>query len=351
LRPGVIFSDGSPLTPESVAASLRTGNPAWHVAADNNSVAIELDSPNVDLPAVLALVRNSIVGRKGGKLQGTGPFTVREWLPSKKLALMARDDYWNERAYLDSIEIDLGGDSRALDLAKYQVAEIAPEQARRVTGSRASAPSELLALVFTRIPASTIERQLRGALASSIDRKVIAEVLLQGVAEPARGLLPGWLTGYDFLFSADTNLASARQVVADTKQKPVWSLGYDANDPLARLVAERIALNAADAGIKLLPTPNADADVRLVRMSLVSLDPHIAIESWAANIGLTPPKFSGASSEELYASERALLQTQQIIPLVHVKAAVAVAGSVNGWTNSRSGDWHLADLWLGVDKP
>jgi ABC-type transport system substrate-binding protein len=351
LRPGVTFSDGSPLTPESVAASLRTGNPAWHVAAGSNSVAIEVDSPNVDLPAVLALIRNAIVRREGGKLAGTGPFTVREWLPGKKLALTARDDYWNGRAFLSSIEIDLSGDSGSVDLGKYHVAEIAPEQARRLTGSRVSASSELLALVFTRIPASAIEGRLRGALSSSIDRKVIAEVLLQGGAEPARGLLPGWLTGYGFLFSADTNLASARQAVGESRQKPAWTLGYDASDPLARLVAERIALNAADAGIKLLPTPRTDADLRLVRLSLASLDPHIAIDSWAANIGLTPPKFAGTSSEELYAAERRLLQTQQVIPLVHVKAAVAVAGGVNGWANSRSGDWHLADVWLGVDKP
>jgi hypothetical protein len=91
--------------------------------------------------------------------------------------------------------------------------------------------------------------------------------------------------------------------------------------------------------------------VRLVRLSLASLDPHIAIESWAASIGLVPPKFAGGSSEELYAAERVLLQTQQVIPLVHVKAAVAVAGVVNGWSNSRSGDWHLVDVWLGVEKP
>jgi MarR-like DNA-binding transcriptional regulator SgrR of sgrS sRNA len=351
LRPGVTFCDGSPLTPESAAASLRTGNPAWHVLAGNNSVAIRLDSSNVDLTAVLALVSNSIVRREGGTLAGTGPFTVSEWLPGKKLALTAREDYWSGRAFLSSVEIDLGGDVRALDLGKYHVKEIATEQARRVAGSRVSAPSELLALVFTRTPASAAERRQRGGLSSSIDRKVVAEVLLQGGAEPARGLLPGWLTGYDFLFSADTNLPSARQAVGESGQMPAWSLGYDANDPLARLVAERIALNAADAGIKLLPIPRADADVRLVRLNLASLDPHIAIESWAANIGLTPPKFAGASSEELYAAERSLLQTQQVIPLVHVKAAVAVAGSVNGWTNSRNGEWNLAEVWLGVDKP
>ena len=103
------FADGSPLTHESVSASLRTINPAWHVAAGSDSIAIQVDPRNVDLPAVLALVRNSIVRREGGKLAGTGPFTVSEWLPGKRLALTARDDYWNGRAFLSSIDIDLGG--------------------------------------------------------------------------------------------------------------------------------------------------------------------------------------------------------------------------------------------------
>ena len=351
LRTAVTFSDGSPLTAESVAASLRANNPQWHVVAAGDSVAIELEPPNVDLPAELALVRNSIVRHDGAKLNGTGPFAVREWLPGKKLALTARDNYWNGRAFLSSVEIDLGGDSRALDVGRYHFTEIAPEQARRTAGSRVSAPSELLALVFTRVPASPEEGRQRGALSLSIDRKVIADVLLQGGAEPARGLLPGWLTGYDFLFSSDTNLPLARQVVGEIRQRTPWSLGYDATDPVARLMAERIALNASDAGIKLLPTTAANADARLIRLSLTSLDPRVALESWATNIGLTPPKFAGTASEELYGAERTLLQTQRIIPLVHVKAAFALAGSVNGWTNSRSGDWHLTDVWLGADKP
>ncbi len=80
------------------------------------------------------------------------------WDPGKKLTLTARDDYWGGRAFLDSIEIEMGKSFREqmilLDLGKADVVEIAPEQARHAAadGRRVenSAPAELMALVFTR---------------------------------------------------------------------------------------------------------------------------------------------------------------------------------------------------------
>ena len=357
LRRGITFSDGTPLSAENVAAALRVANSTWRVSPDAETVVIQLEAPDTNLPAELALVRHSIVRRDGAKISGTGPFTVTQWQPGKKLTLAAREDYWGGRPFLGSLEIDLSNDPRpqAVDWARYQLEEIAPQQARRAAGSGhrtgASSPSDLLALVFTRAAASAEEGRLRDALSLSIDRKVFIDVLLQGGGEPARGLLPGWMTGYDSLFSSETNLPLARQVVSETKQKASWSLGYEGNDPVARLLAERIALNANDAGIKLSPTTSNSADLRLVRLSMVSLDPQIALASLAANTGMTPPKFNNNSSEELYSAERALLQTQRAIPLVHLKAAFALAGSVNNWTDSRNGDWHLADVWLGANKP
>jgi ABC-type transport system substrate-binding protein len=356
LRPGVSFSDGSPLTTESVAAALRVANPNWQVSTDAEAVVIQLDSPDGDLPAELALVRNSVVRRVDGRLSGTGPFTVTQWQPGKRLTLTAREDYWNGRPFLASIEIDLNSDPnpQMIDWSRYQLAEMASGQARRAGGSghnsETSAASDLLALVFTNAATSTEEGQLRDALSLSIDRKILNDVLLHGGGEPARGLLPGWMTGYDFLFSVETNVAVARQAVAEIRQETPWRLGYDANDPAARLMAERIALNANDAGLKLITATNGVMDARLIRLSMSSLDPHVALASLAARTGMTPPRFTVNSSEQLYASERALLQTQRVIPLVHLKVVVSLAGTINNWTSSRSGDWHLADVWLGAEK-
>jgi ABC-type transport system substrate-binding protein len=357
LRANITFSDGTPLTAESAAAALRAANPGWRVSPDADAVVIQLEFSDPNLPAQLSLVHNSAVRRDGAKMNGTGPYTLTQWQPGKKLALTAREDYWNGRPFVGSLEIDLSNDRRpqTVDWARYQVAEVAPDQARRAVGSShragASSPSDLLALVFTRPPTSAEEGRLRDALSSSIERKLLNDVVLQGGGEPARGLLPGWMTGYDFLFAGETNLPLARQITAEAGQKPSWTLGYDANDPAARLLAERIALNANDAGIKLAPTASNSSDIRPVRLTMASLDPQVALDSLAISTGMTPPKFGSSSSEELYGAERALLQNQRVIPLVHLKAAFALADSVNNWTVSRNGDWHIPDVWVEADKP
>ena len=71
-----------------------------------------------------------------------------------------------------------------------------------------------------------------------------------------------------FFFPPPVDLQRARQARERFAQAPAWTLGYDASDPLARVIAERIALNARDAGLTLQTTATATADMRLVRMPL-----------------------------------------------------------------------------------
>ncbi len=356
LRHGVTFSDGTTLTADVVAGCLRAANSSWHILSAGDAITIQIDSADIDLPSKLALARYSIIRHDNRSLIGTGPFVVSQWQPGKKLSLTARNDYWNGRPFLDSIEIDLnGGPASSYDLGKYQLAEIAPEQARRAANAgrklESSAPTELIALVFSQPRKGIDEGRVRDALSLSIDRRVVNDVLLQGGGEPARGLLPNWMTGYEFLFSSETNVPLAHQVVTESKLVASWTLGYDTTDSTARLLAERIALNAHDSGINLLPTNNAIADIRLVRLNLSSLDPHVALMQLATDLGLPAPNFTSSSIEEMYAAERSLLQSQRVIPLVHLRTTVGVAGSVANWSNTRSGDWHLTDVWLGLEKP
>ena len=350
LRHGVTFSEGTPLTAEIVAASLRVANPAWRVATDGDSVLI--DSADGNFPAELSLPRNCVVRRDRGAIIGSGPFVAAHDLSGRKIILSAREDYWNGRPFVEKVEINLNTDPRApVDWKNYHLAEMGAEQARKAgTGAMYSAPMELMALLFTH-PASSEEARLREALSLSIDRKVLSDALLQGGGEPAHNLLPGWMTGYDFLFSAERNLFAAGQITREAKPGKGWTLGYDASDPMARLMAERIALNASDAGIKLSLSTGATSDVRLVKFAMASLDPHLSLAALAAEAGLIVPKFTGNSSEELYSDERTLLQTQRVIPLVHLKSSFSLADSVHRWSMSPAGEWHLADVWLEAEKP
>jgi peptide/nickel transport system substrate-binding protein len=364
IRRGVTFHDGTSVSSDAIAASLRAANPNWKVFAAGEAVVVECDSPSSNLPAVLALPRYGVAKRGGGKLAGSGPFAINRWDPGKKLTLTARDDYWGGRAFVDSIEIEMGKSFReqliALDLGNADVVEVAPDLARHAVleGRRvkSSAPAEWMALVFSRDSQSAEDGRLREALALSIDRESMNNVLLQGGGEPAGTFLPNWLTGYAFLFPTAVDVQRARQARRELHIAPVWTLGYDASDPLARNIAERIALNASDAGLTLQPlTPQSKssmiADVRLIRMRLPSLDARAALSELAAGLGLPLPKFAGDPAYSLYAAESALLQSQRVIPLLHLRTASALSTNVMGWQGYPDGSWRLQNVWLETGKP
>jgi hypothetical protein len=157
------------------------------------------------------------------------------------------------------------------------------------------------------------------------------------------------MTGYGFIFSTDVDLARARQVFGEARQKKPWTLSYDAVDPIARVVAERIALNARDAGL-LLQLTTGTADLRLVRVPIVSLDPHVAIMCLAEMLRLSQPKFPNDSIDDLYATESSLLQSRQIIPLLHLRTAFELRPNVHAWAQTHDGSWRLQDVWLGSEK-
>lgn len=359
LRRGVKFHDGAPLTPEAAAAALRAANPDWAVSVAGDSVAIERDTGDPDLPAKLALIRNSVTRHSQGEtVVGTGPFHVASWLPGKKLSLAADENYWGGRAFVDAIEIDLGRATRdqliALDLGKADIAEVSVEQSRRAAteGRRvvSSAPIDLLALIFARDTITPDEAKLREALELCIDRKSIRDVVLQGGGEASGSILPNWLSGYGFAFPAEQNMVRAQQLRSEVKYAPTWTLGYDVNDPLARVLAERIELNARDAGIRLQLNTNTMADLRLTRTTLASLNGRIALAAAASSTGIPPPKINGEAAEDLYKAENGMLRSQKVIPLFQLPTSYAISTTVKDWDESRDSTLHLDNIWLG-SKP
>ena len=359
LRRGVKFHDGVPLTAEAVAASLRAANPSWNVSADADSVVIERDAADPELLAEVALPRNAIVKRTAdGKPTGTGPFQIADWQPGKKLTLAAEETCWHGRPFLDSIEIEMGRSFRdqmtALELGRADLVEVAPEQTHRASleGRHLanSSPVELLALLFTRDAATPNDKLLREALTFSVERGSIHSVLLQGAGQLAGGILPDWMGGYEFVFSTDADLPRARHAREQVRSIPSWTVGYDGTDSVARLLAERIALNAKDAGLSLQPTAAAVADLRLVRIPLASSDPWVALSAVAALAGLPETKSKTGSLDDLYATEQAIIGTQRLIPLFHLPVSYAAASGVKNWTVRPDGSWNVADAWLG-NKP
>jgi peptide/nickel transport system substrate-binding protein len=366
LRRGVRFHDGTPFTADAAAAFLRILHPSWKIGADGYLLSIECDSPDFDLLPELSLPQNAIAKKNTDRSVGTGPFHIVDWLPGKKLTLAAEEDYWRGRPFLDGIEIELGKNFRdqlnALSLGRTDLVEVAPEQMRQISqeGRRVvnSSPVELLALLFARDVQTADDKSLREALALSIERGSIRSVLLQGAGQPAASILPNWMSGYGFVFSTDADLARARHDREQVRTIPAWTLGYDGRDPLARLLAERIALNAKDAGLSLQPASlqpgslqTSGPDVRLVRIPLDSADAWVALEQVGAIAAIPVSSKKSRSIDDLYAAEQAMLATQKIIPLFHLPVGYTAAPSLQSWSLRADGTLNLTDAWLGSGKP
>jgi len=122
LRPSVQFSDGSPLTPADVVASLQSSlGKGFDVIAAENGVAIRSAHPAPDLLEQLASGSNFIFRRKpDATLLGTGPFFVVESVAAApaeanplaikpaRIKFRANGGTWSGRPFVDFVEVTLG---------------------------------------------------------------------------------------------------------------------------------------------------------------------------------------------------------------------------------------------------
>ena len=356
LRPGVTFSDGTPLTATTVAASLRNANPDWTVREVGDVVIVEADQPTPNLPQILALARNAIALRNGDAVLGTGPFTVADWQPGVRAVLQARDNGWRPRPYLDRIEMQFNRGLREqsvdLDLGRADVIDIAPEETNRQSTRRVvrSDPVVLLALRFSHTNTAVKDARVREAVSLAVDRDSIANILLQRRGEPAGGLLPNWITGYSFLFPTRPQLARARQLRSEARVLVPMTLVYRAADPVARLIAERIALNAADAGLTVRTAPDtqniAVPDIELVSVRLPSADDATDLVSLARPGVLALPLTDsiGDAPDAAYRSTVAALKEIWAAPIAYVPIGFALSSRVADWNMSRLGQWQLENV-------
>jgi len=283
-------------------------------------------------------------------------FVVTLWEAGRRAVYAAGENAPGGRPFLDSVEIamarPLRDQSIDLELGKADLVELGPSELRRQPAGRKvwpSSPVRLVALVFS---PRVEDARIREALALAVDRAAIHNVLLQRQGEVTAALLPQWLSGYAFLFpAAAADAARARTLLAGIPAA-VRAISLSVEDAAARPIAERIALNARDAGlaVSVVPRPAA-ADVRLVEVRIGSSDAALALASAAASLGLPEPPRAD-SPEALYAAERALLEGFRVIPLFHLPDAYGVNSRVKGRPGiTPLGEWRFENLWVEGGRP
>lgn len=418
LRSGVQFSDGSPLTAADAAAALQElfvalspAKPA--VTVSGARVVLQFPSAVPDLLEQLASPRYFIFRRAtDGTLLGTGPFFVKEFIPApsgttiSRYKLVANEHCWAGRPFVDALEIYVGVPPLRqlidLQLGKADVVEISPDLVRRAAQENlrvwASSPVLLYALQLNTeaigpdkvgsekvgiekggagkapaVHAADTSPTLGDALSLSLDRATMANVLLQRQAEPAASFLPQWLSGYAFVLNMETNVERAKEISADLFAPPSvsgasgaqWSaplhLRVDAPGDVAKLLAERVAINARQAGIPVQVQPRSlardtsssgstTAGFRLIAWRYSSLAQRAELDSMIATLQLDPaPDEKDKPSddpEQLYLRERHVIAERELIPLVMLPEYIGLGAGVRDWMAERWGEWHLADVWL-----
>src|ERR1700733_12378168 len=327
---------------------------------------------------------------------GSGPFRVKAFEAGQRAELAANEEFREGRPFVDSIEISMGRAAHErlvdLELSKADLTEIAPQDARRAAeqGVRVSAsqPDELLALVFVGGNAAATSsarttnqaaRQAAGqALSLAIDRVAIVNFILQKTGEAAGGLLPQWSSGTAFLFPAAPpsapDLAHAKEQWKQIAPSGALVLGYDSADPLEQSVAERIVVNAKEAGmsVRAQPIPGAGAqksrgaagqaphvDMELVRWRITSPLPGVTLKDFLTRIYSEFLASFGAaafpeiaSPEDIYKQQRVVLSTYRVVPLVWLPQVYGLSARVRDWKAPGPGEnWPLADVWLDTETP
>ncbi|MFN7931869.1 MAG: ABC transporter substrate-binding protein [Bryobacteraceae bacterium] len=318
-REGVRFHDGSLWQP------------------DNGVITVPADRPIAEILALLAHPRSAIAQRgSDGALLGTGPFRIGKW-DAKAVTLAAHEAHWQGRPFLDTIEITMGASLReqtlALELGRADIVELAANEVRasRQRNARLSTtqPIETIALILSKDKA-----HLRERLSLAIDRQSIHQVILQRQGEITAALLPQWLSGYAFLFSTLFQPLPPSPPIALT-------IAHDPQDALLRAIADRVALNTTQAGLPMRPATNQQKpDVRLLRLCTQGRESLQALRGLSAELGIAMPEASP------YETEKSLIETAGVIPLLHLPVTWRLSERVRNW----AGTWRLENVWV-EDKP
>lgn len=224
LRPGVTFSDGTPLTADDVVATINFHtNPdsgsqvatffssvASVEATAPDSVTVKLKAPNVQFQYWAAHMAGFLfkkdqltaedIGTPDNLPIGTGPYRITEFAPAERVVLEARSDYWGGAPVIRKITIVAIPDEQTRILAMqngdidgtFAVSITNLEQWKGIGGvSVHTAPSLatfLLTLDHTTAPFDDLH--VRRALAYSVDRQGLVNALLQGNGEVLPALNP-----------------------------------------------------------------------------------------------------------------------------------------------------------------
>jgi peptide/nickel transport system substrate-binding protein len=287
LRPGVKFSDGSPLTSADVVASInreRDPKAPWGfllapvksvTAVGASKVKLTMSKPFAPLLPALSTFAFSIYSQKqfakygkslGTHPLGTGAFMLQDWKKGRELDLVRNPNYWQKgKPYLDKIVFRVVGEDNArvlqlqsgavdaIDFVPPNLVQSIKARGENVEAVYGSAVA-LLALNTAKDKGPFGDRNVRCAVAWSVDRKAVAKNAYFGLAQTAGSSLPNGTLYYNGnQHPVGFNLTKAKAFLAKSS-KPngfTFSVDVDAGDSPGAAALQIWAASLKNIGITM----------------------------------------------------------------------------------------------------
>ena len=210
---------------------------------DNQTIEINIDAPKAYFLAKLTYPVAFVLDKQNlsdpnwiEKPNGSGPFTLDEYLVGEKLVLKRNDNWHKNIAKLDYVSMNLAGGSA---MAMYENCEIditgvGTSDIERVLDPSNSLNKDLVVapldfsqyyIGFNLNEPPFDDIHFRQALAYSINKELIASEVLSDLVKPAYGILPPGFPGYNenvtgFKFDE----AAAKDALAKSKYSDITTL-------------------------------------------------------------------------------------------------------------------------------
>lgn len=220
LRPGVKFTDGSPLTAEVVGWNIMkhveaktAQNIVGYEAKDELTIVVKftaLTSTSISSLASLGLISKEAYEKNGEEWAkenpvGCGPFMLKEYLHGQKLVMVKNPNYWQEgKPYLDGVEFHFIRDNNTASMALQSTGPDAIDvhnlnSAEQVSMYKAMNQFQIIIQPtgpVTLYPSSMVEgsplaiKEVRQAISYAIDRESIVAARGFGICTPGYQTVP-----------------------------------------------------------------------------------------------------------------------------------------------------------------
>ena len=251
LRPGLLFSDGTPVKASDVKFSVERAkndpSQTWTFSLvalkeittpDDATVVMTLNQPWAPFLADVAMFNSSVMPEAWAKgneerlateMLGTGPFMLAEWQKDEYILLTRNPNYWDEGLpLLDEVRIAKVPDdnNRILQLQSGEIDAMSDVPFSRVAELEGDPNLQVLKLpgsytqyvVLNHNHEPLDDVNVRLALNYATDKAAVVDVVLFGNGEPATTYMPkGMLYWNDELPGFPFDLAKAKEHLARSK--------------------------------------------------------------------------------------------------------------------------------------